>query len=390
MEGLTTTSPSSLYNLHLLLCFWIWTWIFLWLEELHQTIPGGTQLRELWDIMSLINLGLQCVGMMWKEGSLEFEKAIKNANSLNAVREAAKERYRDEVKSSLQPPLQLLASITNGLELKRELFFCVWQCWWWWNRGLLRSSSSDWWQHNHEWYEQVDPSKKGETASLFWPLLSNSSLFFCVKKCGSRKCDICKPVRMDSERFKGIHFLPNPMNGPNDHYVPLADAYGTSTMENYRPSLIQQRKIKTLTYSPSEQHALNTGVLVQCDECDKWRLLFSKLKLTARQWNELEGIIADLSYSCGATTDDLILPNTLKSVAIQSHNCSDPIEKIYYSAYKDDPICIHCGGSNHLALPAKSDTFFPYCMDCASSERLHQRQSYFSMFWLYMCFWYCA
>jgi len=166
---------------------------------------------------------------------------------------------------------------------------------------------------------------------------------FCVKKCGSRECDICEPVQMDSERFKEIHFLPDPMNGPNDHYVPFADAYGTSTTENDHPSLIQQRKIKTLTYSPSEQHAHKTGALVQCDECDKWRLLFSKRKLTARQRNELEGIIADVSYSCGATTDDLILPDTLKSVAIRSHNCSDPNEKIYYSVYKDDPICIHCG-----------------------------------------------
>jgi len=148
---------------------------------------------------------------------------------------------------------------------------------------------------------------------------------------------------MGSERFKEIHFLPNPMNGPNDHYVPFADAYGTSTTENDHPSLIQRRKIKTLTYFPSEQHAHKTGVLVQCDECDKWRLLFSKRKLTARQRNELEGIIADVSYSCDATTDDLILPDTLKSVAIRSHNCSDPNEKIYYSVYKDDPICIHCG-----------------------------------------------
>ena len=73
------------------------------------------------------------------------------------------------------------------------------------------------------------------------------------------------------------------MNGPNDHYVPFADAYGTSTTENDRSSLIQGRKMKTLTYSPSEQHARNTGVLVQCDECDKWRLLFSKRKLTAMQ-----------------------------------------------------------------------------------------------------------
>ena len=33
---------------------------------------------------------------------------------------------------------------------------------------------------------------------------------------------------MDSERFEEIHFLPDTMNDPNDHYVLFADAYGTS------------------------------------------------------------------------------------------------------------------------------------------------------------------
>ena len=72
--------------------------------------------------------------------------------------------------------------------------------------------------------------------------------------------------------------------------------------------------------------------------------------------------------------------DTLKSVVIRSHNCSDPID------YKDDPICVHCGSSNHLTLPAKSDTF-----SCMDSECLQQRQSYmyFSMLWLHMCAWYC-
>ena len=96
---------------------------------------------------------------------MEFEKAIKNANNLNAVHEAAKERYRDEVKTSLQPPLQLLTSITNHLELKREPF------------SVFDSADDDeieaFWEVVHQIddsvtmidiYEQVDPE---ETARLF-------------------------------------------------------------------------------------------------------------------------------------------------------------------------------------------------------------------------------
>ena len=77
-----------------------------------------------------------------------------------------------------------------------------------------------------------------------------------------------------------------------------------------------------------------------------------------------------VSYSCGATIEDLILPDTFKSVGIRSHNCNDPIEKVYYSAYKDDLICIHCGSPSNLTVPNDSETFYPYCSDCSSLDRI--------------------
>ena len=41
----------------------------------------------------------------------------------------------------------------------------------------------------------------------------------------------------------------------DDHYKPFVDVYGTRTTEDNHPSLIHRRKVKALTYSPSEQHA---------------------------------------------------------------------------------------------------------------------------------------
>ena len=196
---------------------------------------------------------------------------------------------------------------------------------------------------------------------------------FCVKKCGCTQCEICKPVRMDSEHFKELHFLLDPMMGSDDHYKPFADVYSTSTIEEERPSLIQRQKVKGLTYSPSAQHARNAGIVAQCDECDKWRLLFSKRKLTVGERAQLQEIIEDISYTCGATTDDLILPDTLKSVGVRIHACSDPIEKMYYSAYTNDLICIHCGSSKNLTIPTTSDVFYPFCVDCSSSDRINKR-----------------
>ena len=93
---------------------------------------------------------------------------------------------------------------------------------------------------------------------------------FCMKKCGSSECEVCKPVWMDSEHFKELHFLPDPMMGSDDHYKLLADVYDTRTTEDDCPSMIQRKKTKALTYSPSVQHACSTGIVIQCDECDKW------------------------------------------------------------------------------------------------------------------------
>ena len=82
---------------------------------------------------------------------------------------------------------------------------------------------------------------------------------------------------------------------------------------------MRRKKTKSLTFSPTEVHARNVGVVIQCDECDKWRSLFSKRKLSVKQRKQLEEIIADISYSCEATTEDLILPETLTSVCVCEH-----------------------------------------------------------------------
>ena len=71
--------------------------------------------------MSIVNLGLQCIGIMHKEGSPEFERAVKHSNNLSQVCEAAA-KYKEEVKSSLQPPVELLQSVTERLELKGKPF----------------------------------------------------------------------------------------------------------------------------------------------------------------------------------------------------------------------------------------------------------------------------
>lgn len=44
-------------------------------------------------VTSIINLGLLCIGMMKKEGTPKYERAIQNANNLKALREPTKDMY---------------------------------------------------------------------------------------------------------------------------------------------------------------------------------------------------------------------------------------------------------------------------------------------------------
>ena len=90
-----------------------------------RTAPCHSWRNPVERIMSIVNLGLQCVGMMRTEGSQEFERAIKYAKNLSQLREAAS-NYRSDVKTSIQPPIELLTNITERLELKGKPFHvCV-------------------------------------------------------------------------------------------------------------------------------------------------------------------------------------------------------------------------------------------------------------------------
>ena len=69
-------------------------------------------------------------------------------------------------------------------------------------------------------------------------------------------------------------------------------------------------------------------MVIQYDKCDKWCLLFSKQKLSVKDRSQLEDIIiADISYTCGATVDEIVLPGTLQSVGIRSHDAVTQLKR---------------------------------------------------------------
>ena len=132
---------------------------------------------------------------------------------------------------------------------------------------------------------------------------------------------------IDLLREMGIQWkdpIPDPIPGDDDHYKRYVEVYGLDTTEEHRPSLLTARKtaLQSLGFTPSQQHVRN-GVLIQCDECGMWRLLFSKQKLNYQELSELERSLDDVSYSCGLSLSELYLPGRLKGVGIKDHRCNE-------------------------------------------------------------------
>ena len=122
---------------------------------------------------------------------------------------------------------------------------------------------------------------------------------------------------------------------------------------------------KTLPFTASIQHVKNIDLMLQCDECGLWRLLYSKQKLSGKECEDLQRILEDYSFTCGAPLQDLELAGRLANVYSRDLACYQPIEKLYYTAKYDtakyDPICVYC------AEPVESSPnseCYPQCQGC--------------------------
>lgn len=121
---------------------------------------------------------------------------------------------------------------------------------------------------------------------------------FTIKKCGLPSCTICNPVRMARQDFEKLSYLPDPVPGEDGHYHNFSTVYGTSTSEEHRPSLQRHKsRQKSLPFSVSVQHVKNAHTMIQCEECEMWRLVYSKYKLTATERQTLQSRLEDYTYT---------------------------------------------------------------------------------------------
>ncbi|CAG8752522.1 5637_t:CDS:2, partial [Rhizophagus irregularis] len=215
-----------------------------------------------------------------------------------------------------------------------------------------------------------------------------------IPSCGAIDCNICKPIRSDELDFSQVHSLPDPVPiADKTNYKQFEDVYGTITTEQYRPSLLNQQQKKKrahIEFGPTAQFVRNVGIVIECCECNKWRVLYSKSKLSPFEVSILERYLDTIQYTCGDSFEALVenveqnesningdensehdyVGEIFKKVKVDDGLiCNNPTEISYYSSGLFEEICFQCGKvpedeCDESDRPNLNEGFYYYCDEC--------------------------
>ncbi|GES72778.1 uncharacterized protein LOC105326236 [Rhizophagus clarus] len=211
-----------------------------------RTPPGHSWKNPVERIMSILNLGLQCIGLMRAEMNEGYEEIMKYCNSMEDIRNKAEEelQLKEQLLNSLHPTIELMENLIRRLELKEEPF------------GIFKAASDE--EITTLWNSLLlidnsltmeDNSKKSiqnksEFLEFYNHCCKSRHYFFEIKKCGLLDCHICKPVRCDSETWLKVHSFPDPIpTTDGKKYKSFEELYDQETTEEYRPSLTSDFEI---------------------------------------------------------------------------------------------------------------------------------------------------
>ena len=322
--------------------------------------------------MSVMNIGLQAIALARRVMSQEMETEAEKCNSMKALRAVAERNpaFRDAALDSITSVKIVLTDIAKRLELKGKKF-CVFT-------AASPEELDDIWtallsidqQFPHARDDKFNAKELSERLVRFIEhCCIQRHYFFDILKCGKANCDICLPPKLGPDLFSTLNHLPDPVPGTEEHYKKILDVFGTRTTEEHRPSSKKRSsKDKSLPFSASIQHVKNIDMMLMCDECEMWCLLYAKKKLKKHERKEVEQGFNGLSFSCGAQLQDTDLPDYLKEVVFtRKLRCEDPVEKLYYTAKFED-ICIYCSGP--VNPWSDQEPFYPQCIACQDREKI--------------------
>lgn len=271
-----------------------------------RTPPHNSWKNPVERVMSIVNIALQSVGIM-RVRTESFEDQLKSCRNLTSIRECGDKNpgLEAEVVDAMEPIKSLLCTLFVQLKLEEHKFSTF--------TAASKEEIGELFSQIHriddsltqENTTQKSIALKADILKFLETHCKSRHYLFRVKKCGSTVCEWCSDPRLPQEVFSTLNHLPDPI--PNgDHYEEFESIYGSQTDEKFRPSLIEAKeKSHGMPFSPTAQFAKNVGVVVQCEECGKWRVFYSKHVLTTAHREELQRIIEELTYTCGSKLQDI-------------------------------------------------------------------------------------
>ena len=257
-------------------------------------------------VMSTLNLALQNVSFERSAMSAEYEKAVKNKNTLTDIRQVISKDSGLEaaVQDSLAPPLALVGHRFMSMKIKDN---CV-------KIGVPATE-----QNIDEIFQNVlfiDPSipradhtAKGlQNSKSLHKFLKNhahcSHYVFQIKKCEDSSCFYCleHPIWLPREDFSKLSFLPLPLiDATKEHYQKFDMVYGTLPSED-RPSYVAtpSQESKDNDKNSSLLVCAKMRACIQCGECHKARCIYSQCRLNLQESNEIGWIKETDIYTCGS------------------------------------------------------------------------------------------
>ncbi len=344
-------------------------WLNLDLLVAVQTAPNNSWLNPCERLMSILNLGLQCVSTARAQVSSEDEATLKSCNSMADIRREAysKPLLKKAAADSLAPVVSLIEERFQRLSLKDKSF------------QIGKPASSDSIECLWSFAEMIDgtlsmsnTTKKEVTKAKKFMDFFNAHCHarkysFQVKKCVDPTC--CSTPRLRSETFEEIQWLPDPTFTTDKlHYKTFHELYGTNTDDTDCPSttLRQERE--------KEPSSLFTAAKVRgvalCLACDKPRCLYCDKQTTYKD-NKVTVTLAIESnfYICGSPIFPENHPLSELVRVRTTVTCNSPIERSYYSnkTLQLPPLCVHCGEKNCFVPAAFEQRFkqvLPICGSC--------------------------
>jgi len=193
--------------------------------------------------MSVINFGLQLIGLSRRQLEDQVEEQdVRKCGSVSEVRELASKKpgLKESLMDSMSSVKVTLINVANRLEWKGRNFSV--------HVAATTESLTELWSTLKEINSEFNPlhtdkiSRKTLSATLQLYLkhcCRERHYFFDIKKCGDSNCNMCKPPRLPAEEFTKLKHLLDPVIAADadGHYKKFDEVFGTSTMEEQRPSL---------------------------------------------------------------------------------------------------------------------------------------------------------